>query len=229
MKGRGVAMKAEDRGRSTEHGARSTGFTLIELLMVVVVILMLSALLFRVAGLVGDKTMRAKAMADIQNLQNALNEYMAEYGTYPPTSEVAYEYENTNMQPPVLVYQKKDPDNPLTDSELGYRYGLVAHLYERHRGTQDMPYNFDTDRDNSAKQRWAHYLKELNLQGGSIGHENTDYNSTQYYSNSVLTILDPWNRDFRYQSNPPYLSYRLWSTGPDGSDNTGDDISSTSQ
>ena len=208
---------------------RKKGFTLIELLMVVVVILMLSALLFRVAALVGDKTMRAKAVADIQNLQNALNEYMAEYGTYPPTSGVTYEYENIGMQPPVLKNHKKNPEDPLTDSELGYRYGLVAHLYNRDRGTQELSYNSDTDRDKAAKERWAHYLREIKTTGDYIGHTNADYNSTQFYSNSYLTIWDPWNRDYQYQSQPPYLSYRLWSRGPDGADNTADDISNASQ
>jgi prepilin-type N-terminal cleavage/methylation domain-containing protein len=208
---------------------RKKGFTLIELLMVVVVILMLSALLFRVAALVGDKTMRAKAVADIQNLQNALNEYMAEYGTYPPTAGVAYEFEDIGKQPPVLRHHKFDEDKTLSDGGLGYQYGLVAHLYNRDRGTQELTYNSDTGRDKAAKERWAHYLREIKTAGGWVGHTNSDYNSTQFYSNSYLTILDPWNRDFRYQSQPPYLSYRLWSSGPDGTDNTPDDISNASQ
>lgn len=36
--------------------------------------------------------------------------------------------------------------------------------------------------------------------------------------------LDPWDEEYRYESKDD--SYRVWSTGPDGSDGTDDDIAS---
>ena len=44
------------------------------------------------------------------------------------------------------------------------------------------------------------------------------------YTNSYYHIDDGWNRQIRYQSRPPYETYKLWSVGPDGKNGTGDDI-----
>lgn len=202
------------------------GFTLIELMIVVLVILMLSGMLLRIGGIAGDKSSRAKATSDIQNIQHALNEYMAEYGTYPPVQSTAYVFENANLQSDVFRRAKKNEDDPLSDFELlgGNPYGLVSHLYERDRGNQEVPYDEDTERDKAAKKRWAHYLKDVAMSSGQQSKTNTDYGSTQYYTNSTLTIVDPWSREYKYRSPPPYLSYRLWSAGPDGQNDTADDI-----
>jgi hypothetical protein len=178
--------------------------------------------------------MRAKAVADIQNLQNALNEYMAEYGTYPPTDRMSYMYENRKLQPPVI--QHKIDAEGMNDTTF-YSYGLVSHLYPRTQGGQsqadlnrkEVDYNKDTKRDIDAKERWAHYLKEIVPVQGVVPFSYKDKFIDQTGSNSVLTINDPWGKEFRYQSQPPYLSYRLWSRGPDGADNTADDISNASQ
>ncbi len=207
---------------------RRTGFTLVELLMVVLVILMLSAMLFRGAALVGDRVLRAKAISDIQNLQNALNEYLAEYGTYPPVQKVAYILEHRGYQPPVFRRAIIDPERPLSDTELGYDYGLVAHLWPRHQpdhAEQVIPYDEDTQRDIDAKQRWANYLSNISLAGDADPRINTDYDSVQAYSNAILTIKDPWGQEYLYRSPPPHLSYRLWSAGPDGASGMDDDIS----
>ena len=44
------------------------------------------------------------------------------------------------------------------------------------------------------------------------------------YTNFYLHIDDGWERQIRYQSRPPYDTYKLWSVGPDGKNDTGDDI-----
>ena len=199
------------------------GFTLIELLVVVLVVLLLSALLFRVASLVGDRSARAKAVSDIENIQHALNEFFAEYGTYPPTNQMAYVYENTELQSE--VFRRGNQENPIPDGQLGYVYGLVSYLVPRARGNQSIPYNEDTERDLLAKGRWETYLDSLDFHGSTSGQSKDFHGSFQNYSNSVLTIRDPWERSYQYRSYPPYLSYRLWSAGPDGSDDTADDIS----
>lgn len=222
---------------------RNEGFTLIELLMVVLVILMLSALLFRVASLVGDRSLRAKATADIQNMQNALNEFFAEYGTYPPAQSMAYYYENTEMQPPAFRRGIRNPDDPLSDEALGYEYGLASYLFLRDRETTQgisgqfdpIDYNNDLPRDIAAKSRWAHYLKDLVLQEGPdlrvpprVNRDPERDWGEQTYTNNSLTVIDPWENDYRYLCPPPHLSYRIWSAGPDGRDNTPDDISNAS-
>jgi prepilin-type N-terminal cleavage/methylation domain-containing protein len=63
---------------------KSRGFTLIELLIVTVVIVTLMAVVFRLAGTGGESTARAKTLARLQKLSNALSGYYAAFGSYPP-------------------------------------------------------------------------------------------------------------------------------------------------
>lgn len=63
---------------------KSRGFTLIELLIVTVVIATLMAIVFRLAGTGGESTARAKTLARLQKLSNALSGYYAAFGSYPP-------------------------------------------------------------------------------------------------------------------------------------------------
>lgn len=46
------------------------------------------------------------------------------------------------------------------------------------------------------------------------------------WTNSQCTVWDPWGNQLHYRSDPPYESYRIWSSGPDGKSETADDISS---
>ncbi len=41
-------------------------------------------------------------------------------------------------------------------------------------------------------------------------------NSALTYRNMHMTIRDGWGNPLRYESRPPYDSYKLWSAGPDG-------------
>ena len=62
----------------------SRGFTLIELLIVTVVIVTLMGIVFRLAGTGGESSARAKTLARLQKLSNALSGYYAAFGSYPP-------------------------------------------------------------------------------------------------------------------------------------------------
>ena len=64
---------------------RSTrAFTLIEMMVVVAVIGILIAGVFRLMSATGESNKRARTLARMQRLQNALSGFYAEYGTYPP-------------------------------------------------------------------------------------------------------------------------------------------------
>lgn len=187
--------------------AAASGFTLIELMMVVLVILLLSGMLFKLGTIIKDRSERAQTIADLANIEHALNEYYAEYGIYPPTTITAYEYEDVGMQPPTM-------QDPGFTNGVGYRYGLVAHLYKRdmaNPGPNRPDWNPDTERDENAKERWAHYLADVNR---STGYESNSIPGTvtQVYTNKITTIKDGWGSEYKYESRPPYLSYRLWST-----------------
>jgi len=62
----------------------SKGFTLIELLIVTVLIVMLMGIVFRLAGTGGESSARAKTVARLQRLSNAIGGYYAAFGSYPP-------------------------------------------------------------------------------------------------------------------------------------------------
>jgi prepilin-type N-terminal cleavage/methylation domain-containing protein len=166
-----------------------SGFTLIEILVVVVIILVLSGVLFRISSLVSYKASVAKAVSDMEKIRNALEEYYAEYGIYPPTTDNAYIYENANWQFSVMRTYIQQNQGSISDSEesaamegntdhIGYQYGLVSHLFFRQRGvtsvpaadqgdyvvSQQLPYSEDTERDLAAKRRWAHYLEGIGLE-----------------------------------------------------------------
>lgn len=121
--------------------------------------------------------------------------------------------------------------------ELGYRYGLVANLWPRHvdgqnnyaTGANGCWYDMDTDRDKAAKKKWAHFLADVGLDSGYASHSAVGLQGSFAYSNLVLTVLDPWERDYRYECLPPYIRYRLWSAGADGIDGTADDIRFSSE
>ena len=63
---------------------KKRGFTLIELLIVTVVIAILMAIVFRLAGTGSDSAARAKTISRLQKISNALSGYYAAFGSYPP-------------------------------------------------------------------------------------------------------------------------------------------------
>ncbi len=213
------------------------GFTLIELLVVVMIIVILSGMLFKIAGMVSEKAARANAVSDIGNIENALNEYYSAYGMYPPTSDNCYVFECKAKQPVALQQYLAQPahNTPgipgfVTDAEfrisdsqygsaidraVGYEYGLVSYLWLRARGDQPHWYDADTaPRDVQAKTRWAHYLEDVVLAEGYVPLEFELEESVQLYSNRVASVVDPWGREYSYSSTYPYQTYTLWSEGP---------------
>jgi prepilin-type N-terminal cleavage/methylation domain-containing protein len=233
-----------------------SGFTLIEMLVVILIIMMLSAMLFKIAGLVTGKTARAKSVADIANIENALAEFYSEYNIYPPTSQNSYIFEDRsshdagfqnvldkNNDPGSsrfitdgdVRYDPKNPDRQWgqsTKGSLGCEYGLVSYLWPRDQGQGRWVknkkgthwYDQDTEHDIAAKTKWNHFLTGLNLKLGKKEMEREIGGTVAIYTNKVLTVVDPWNNGYEYRCKPPYMKYKLWSVGPDGSSGTADDI-----
>lgn len=65
-----------------------SAFTLIEMMVVVAIIGILIASVFKLIGAAGENTKKAQTVARIEKLANALAGYYAEYGTYPPVKKV---------------------------------------------------------------------------------------------------------------------------------------------
>lgn len=66
--------------------ANRAAFTLIEMMVVVAIIGILIAGVFRMMSIVGESNKKAVTTARMQKLQNALSGFYAEYGTYPPVT-----------------------------------------------------------------------------------------------------------------------------------------------
>ena len=208
------------------------GFSMIEMLVVIVIILILSGMVLKVMTLVFGSTGSAKASGDIMKLENALAEYYSEYGQYPPgvgdpQANVEYEYENTNTQ--TMLAGRYFDNHP---GEIGYRYGLVSHLWLRDRGGQERTYSEDTSRDRANKQNWAHFLDGVNVQTSAklsiitVVEDSGSGSSEEVCSNSVAKISDPWGSTYYYICKPPYYSFEVWSSGADGINGNDDDIRS---
>ena len=227
-----------------------SGFTLIEMLVVVLIILLLSGMLFKIAGLVGEKAARSRAVADIANLEYALAEFYSVYDIYPPTSQNAYVYENKDGQESSVQSRFADRNDPdangfITDADsrvvpsnrqwgestegaVGYEYGLVSFLWYRDRDGDD-----DDDPHNGSQPHWYDADTERDksaklkwqhfLENLDLrpGNPEVITGSMEYYNKSIR-VIDPWEHDYVYECKPPYMKYTLWSGGPSG--DSGDDI-----
>ena len=61
-------------------------FTLIELLTVILIMGILMSMIIGIAVVVGQKNLEARALADIENIRNALNEHQLDYGKFPDST-----------------------------------------------------------------------------------------------------------------------------------------------
>ena len=194
------------RKRDGTHNADAVhrgGFTLIELLMVVLVIAIMLSSVFALAAFTNNRSKRAQAIASLEGLRGALEEYFATFGVYPPTKAVDWSH----------VCTGPDTDPP------GINWGLVTGLYYHlYVGAQH--------------DRWDTYLKDVNISGGAWHNESwVDVGGAPSFitwTNCIAVIIDPWGRPVRYEVGTNYQSYTLYSTGPDGVTNTPDDVGNDS-
>ncbi len=218
---------------------RRSSFTLIEVMVVMVVIAILAGIVFRLARVAGKSGEKAETVEVLTRVAGALEEFKSEYGIYPPVKpgvcsvhggdcRVCYQYENTNSSH--MAEWERENYFTVTNNadELNFEYGLVAFLDKRERGCMDPrhlnnPNNSDSawigdnSRDTRAKGRWSRFMTGVISGGGSPSHMT---GGGHIFSNSVDTIKDGWDRVIKYESDPPYLSYELWSKGPDGKTGT---------
>jgi prepilin-type N-terminal cleavage/methylation domain-containing protein len=246
--------------------ARRAAFTLIEMLVVVVIISILAGLIFRLTTMAGRNREKAKTIQVVEMLANAIEEFRAEYGKYPPVplyggiQPVMYEYavKQDPLDSETPKPRKLGWSTPRADEAMGYNgdlsgfeysatkgdgllytFGLASFLTIRYDGRADdgpptvlesrdsSPWythnaqKGDQPRDVQATTKIEPYLNGITSHSLVArvwkNGKNTNYNQR-------VTFYDGWGRQLRYESKPPYDSYKLWSKGPDGVDKTSDDI-----
>ena len=90
--------------RISEVGGRRRGFTLVEMLVVISVIAILAGMLFPITAAVNRAKTKAKARAELAQVENAIGLYKTTLGHYPPDSglpalnQLYYELVGTSMQ-----------------------------------------------------------------------------------------------------------------------------------
>jgi len=273
---------------------KGQGFTLIEMMIVMLVIIVLAGMVFKLMGVAGAKNEEANTKATLQKVANALEEYRAIYGKYPPVHSypglgqpVRYEFANARyleaeVGPEFAQYLK----NASTDCDIWgeggrlFTFGLLSYFVPRYKGHADRAPDIfvggaadDPDTENSDEsdnyskartinqwevhnvRRSSERMSQFDLQENidsarkimpyldgaldaegrvaSYGIIRRDWIPASYYDKSYhndhLYIWDGWEREIRFQSNPPHDTYKLWSLGPDGRDGTSDDIVLTSE
>lgn len=293
-----------------------------ELMVVIAVIGILAAIVFRLMSATGEKNKMAKTIARLERVQNALSAYYAEFGSYPPvdyfecpdpkkewtgddlsgansvafskdtatraahSQSIGFEYPldkgwdneidlifNGQIRSAGVVLgntdlRSSDDDGKWKKSQL-FKFGLLSYLLpkahiawgedentERYEGLFESRLwtKIDPDKSGGVEKllsmqmaaerqtvaRWLPnfekmvcYAPEEAIMGVELRCEDAWVNptgvnndiqnflrprnrgSTQFIV-GFMTITDGWNNELFYYSPPPYQSYRIWSSGPDG-------------
>lgn len=111
---------------STNFKSKSKAFTLIEMLIVITIIALLSSLILVGMGGARTKARDSRRIADLHNIQNALELYYAKFGSYPvDTYNSSDEWNNDFIK--ILteggIGVNRVPKDPLNDETRYYRYG----------------------------------------------------------------------------------------------------------
>ncbi len=152
---------------------KRNGFTLIEMLIVVVIIAILAGMVFKLMGAGGASSDIAKTRRQLEMLANALEEFRAEYGKYPPVAL------NRNGVQPMRYEFPKPPEqwNPNAASLAGtlsglsrdqsevFTFGLVSYLIPRVEGNAEHAHEKLFDDGNGLKD--AHIWYCQNSSGSS--------------------------------------------------------------
>jgi len=203
-----------------KNSSSNRGFTMIELLTVIAIIGILAGLLFPAISTAMKKTKIAKAQVEVHALETAWLAYFNEYGQWPIVI-------NGNL---VRFLRPMAPPN--------YNADVVTS-----QGLQ-------TWNDTTALLQGVDTTQNGANPNGLIGNYNSPLNNQKLTQFTNLKkdpgtgqILDPWGHpykflfDSRYANqignnylgtvgNPIPRGVIVWSMGPDGQDNTADDIRS---
>jgi|GEM_PF-3119857 len=132
----------------TKRTKKNSGFTLIELMIVFVIIIVLAGMVLRLMGLAGSKNAEAVTREKLERVAQALEEFRAIYGRYPPVdyypggsqpTEFEFPVEGPHSMPPnvaSVIVQRSKTDNMWKSGGEGrvFTFGLLSYFFPRYKG-----------------------------------------------------------------------------------------------
>lgn len=192
--------------RSFAKSATAKGFTLMELMVVVAIIVVLASLTVGGLSAMQRNQAKSKCTTQIKLLENALEDYKSDMGSYPV--RIAGDNTGSNSLYRALFFEGYDYNKRKGDS------GTAPTVVD---GTAMRIYLAELD-PTSTKQGWSSTPGGSGNPANPIGENNT--------------ILDPWGFSYNYlpaigangnediECNNP--DFDLWSNGPDGQKGSSD-------
>ena len=214
----------------TTPSMKRSAFTLIEMLLVICIIAVLSGISFVLINLAGKKAKIGEVRGVLEKLAAAIEEYRAEYGTYPPVTvqgdrSVTYGLPNSEGGfDDTTDYDSHDPNS----GEV-FNWGLLSYLLSRTEANYGinldpkLPPNLkqyltvkdhlveDARRKRMLRKTLPH-LKDIVVGSSWEISGNIQFSSSGYYTNDVYNLIgeDHQTSRYRYESLPPHTTYRLW-------------------
>lgn len=188
--------------RNAPVSRKSRGFTIVELLTVVAVIVILSAITVGAMGWVQRKAAVEKTRAQMALLENGLERYYADVGSYPQPS-AGRDYTGLVIYK-VLFQDGVGPDGILNTDDDGEGGGLDGRPDSRQGGGRLKPYVSELDPTINS-------MKMVTPSGRGAKPEQ---------------MVDAWGTPFRYRTGRRAMNpdFDLYSAGPDGRWSTEDDL-----
>ena len=193
---------------SLDERGRRSAFTLIEMLIVVVVIAILSGLVFQMVGAGGTSSDKVKARRQVEALANAVEEYHAEYGRYPPVARnrngeqpLRYEYPGPRNRwtgggeggaKDLANYFKDIPRNKLSKKEDPpvepnvFIFGLMSYLAPRVEGRAENAHQILFQKATNISKDQSHWQCENSLRLAGSKDDLPDDRKKDYDWNHVL-------------------------------------------
>jgi len=187
------------------------GFTLVELLIVTVVIAILMAIVFRLAGMGGESAARAKTISRLQRLSNAVSGYYAAFGSYPPVP---------------LQGRSRDICTRVSGGAMGY--GIQGPADDRDEGSwnaqqieaacraQPVGAGYPLDPETSEEEDLGtmaevYHIKRYHVIKGNVGsfQEGTDWSENNVFMFGLMSFLLP-RYQFMLDGQKELYGFPIW-------------------
>lgn len=155
---------------------KNQAFTLIEMMVVVALIGILIAGVFRLMGTAAENTKRAETMERLQRLENALSGFYAEYGSYPPVPR-------QGSPDPFVSVNSNGSTTPT--SSLSYKDAIRASR------SQPVSFEFPTPSvmDDYILAKYKVYSANVNV--SAFDENEVDWDKCKLFRYGVMSFLVP--------------------------------------